>query len=109
MAEYSVCRRFSSDIRITPKVCSLMRMFGVTAERLRERSIAHKCRLEIREGDIVYISGPSGSGKSVLLRELEAQVDESQRINLNDIELPNKGAVIDYIEGDVTQALKLLS
>lgn len=110
MAKYNIHRRFASPmyIGVSPKVRSVMRMFGVTLERLRERSIEHKCNMDIKEGDVVYITGPSGAGKSVLLRELEAAVAGDEKINLNDIELPRGKAVIDFIDGDVLESLKLL-
>ncbi len=86
-----------------------MRMFGLTVERLSESATVHKCRLEINDGDIVYITGPSGSGKSVLLRELEKAVPVSEKINLDEIELPAEKSLVDFIEGDFLSALKLLS
>jgi len=84
-------------------------MFGLTMERLSESAITHKCRLAIRDGDIVYITGPSGVGKSVLLRELEKAVPVLERINLNEIELPAGKTLIDCIDGDFLSALRLLS
>ncbi len=86
-----------------------MRMFGLTVERLSESAVTYKCRLEINDGDIVYITGPSGVGKSVLLRELEKAVPVLERINLDEIELPVEKTLVDCIEGDFLSALKLLS
>ena len=68
--EYVVDKTFEWQGRITPKVGAVMRMFGVDVNRLAEASARHHCRVELRAGQIVYITGPSGSGKSVLLREL---------------------------------------
>ncbi len=84
-------------------------MFGLTADRLDKRSITHSCKLEINEGNIVYITGPSGTGKSVLLKELERSIPESDRVNLDRIELPNDRTLIDCIEGDFLTSLKTLS
>jgi ABC-type ATPase with predicted acetyltransferase domain len=84
-------------------------MFGLTINRLTERSVSHNCRLEIDKGDIVYITGPSGAGKSILLREMERAVPEADRINLNQIALPANKTVVDCIEGDFLTSLKWLS
>ncbi len=86
-----------------------MRMFGLTAQRLRDGQAVHNCTLTINDGDIVYITGPSGAGKSVLLREIEAKIDEDQRAGLNQIELSRDKALVDCIEGDFLAALRLLS
>jgi ABC-type glutathione transport system ATPase component len=75
-------------------------LFGLSIERLGQRAVTHKCRIEIEDGDIVYITGPSGSGKSVLLAELQKAVRPSERINLSGIELPGDRAVLDCIDGD---------
>lgn len=86
-----------------------MRMFGLTADRLAEAGCAIKCELEINDGDIVYIAGPSGAGKSVLMREMEKAIPLCERVNLNKITLPEDRAVIDCIDGDFVEGLKLLS
>jgi len=109
MGTYSVSRTFPREGQITEKAAAVMRMFGLTVERLRERGVRHSCSVEINAGDIVYITGPSGSGKSVLLRELERSVPSPDKVNLNEIRLPSDGAVIDSMEGDFLTGLKLLS
>lgn len=91
------------------KAAQVCRMFGLTTDRLAERSFTHSCKLEINEGDIVYITGPSGAGKSVLLKELERYISELDRVNLDQIELPTDKTLIDCIEGDFLTSLKTLS
>jgi ABC-type ATPase with predicted acetyltransferase domain len=84
-------------------------MFGLTKDRLAEKSFGISCQLQINSGDVVYITGPSGAGKSVLLRELEKKVPASDRINLDEIELAEDKTVIDCIDGDIVEGLGLLS
>ncbi|MHC4455978.1 MAG: ATP-binding cassette domain-containing protein [Planctomycetota bacterium] len=84
-------------------------MFGLSVDRLSEPIITVSCRLEVNPGDIVYITGPSGAGKSVLLKELEQTVAASERVNLEQIELPAEARVIDCIEGDLIASLRILS
>jgi len=84
-------------------------MFGLTADRLTERYRDHACRLEINAGDIVYITGASGTGKSVLLRELQECIPASDRINLAQIDLPSDKTLIDCVEGDLLSSLRFLS
>jgi ABC-type ATPase with predicted acetyltransferase domain len=93
---------------VTEKVAAVMRMFGLTVDRFDDSGVRHRCEIEVNSGDVVFISGPSGSGKSVILRELEKQVPASDRVNLHDIELPGDRAVIDCMEGDLLTGLRLL-
>jgi ABC-type ATPase with predicted acetyltransferase domain len=74
VAIYSISRSFTWQGRITEKVASVCRMFGLTTDRLGERRFTHECQLVIEAGDIVYLTGPSGAGKSVLLDELEESI-----------------------------------
>ena len=109
MPRYSVSKTFAWQGQISERAAAVMRMFGLTADRLTETSTTIDCRLEINNGDIVYITGPSGAGKSILLGELEKSVPASDKVNLNEIKLPDNKPVIDCIDGDFLQALKLLS
>ncbi len=109
MARYNVSRTFTWQGQITDKVAAVMRMFGLTVERLTAKAVSHNCIVQISAGDIVYITGPSGSGKSVLLKELEKSVSDSDKVNLSEIELPGDKTLIDCIEADLLESLRLLS
>ncbi len=109
MPTFSVSKSYPWRGKITEKVSQVCRMFGLTVERLAERTVSHNCTVEINAGNIVYITGPSGAGKSVLLRELEKCIPALDRINLNEVQLPADKTTIDCIEGDVLGGLRLLS
>ena len=96
-------------MEITDKVASVMRMFGLDAQRPAGEQNCYRCELEIETGDVVYITGPSGAGKSVLLKELENRIGADKSINLSQIELAEDRAVIDCVEGDFLTSLRLLS
>jgi ABC-type ATPase with predicted acetyltransferase domain len=109
MATYNISKSIKWQGTITDKVASVCRMFGLTTDRLTERCSTHECRLEIEAGDIIYLTGPSGAGKSVLLDELEKSICPSERVNLADIDLPDDKTLIDCIDGDLIDGLRLLS
>ncbi|HUV41148.1 MAG TPA: ATP-binding cassette domain-containing protein [Sedimentisphaerales bacterium] len=117
MPTYNVSKTFGRQGQISERSTSVMRMFGLTADRLTETSFTVNCQVQINDGDIVYITGPSGAGKSVLLKELEKSVPASDKMNLNEVKLPCDKSVIDCIDGstgspyngDFLQGLKLLS
>jgi len=111
MTEYEISKSIGWNGKITDRVAAVCRMFGLTARQLREHGLRHNCRLRIKAGDIVYITGPSGSGKSVLLKELQKHIPPAKRVNLDRIPLPADKAVIDLMPAnlEILQALKLLT
>jgi len=109
MATFSISRRIRWKGTMTDRVIDVCRMFGLTADRLTDRYCDHTCRLEINPGDIVYITGASGSGKSILFNELQQCIPGSDRIDLAQIDLPTDKTLIDCVEGDLLMGLRLLS
>ncbi len=109
MTTYNISKSFQWQGKITDKVAQVCRMFGLTADRFAERQVVHSCRLDINDGDVVFITGPSGAGKTVLLKELEKSFPASDRVNLAGLKLPSDKALIDCIEGDLLTGLRLLS
>ena len=107
---YSISKSFKWRGTITEKVAAVCRMFGLTIDRLKDNSVRHHCELEINEGDIVYITGPSGAGKTVLMRELQKLIPAGDSVNLEEIELPSDKTLVDCIDDDsLIGALRLLS
>lgn len=109
MSNYVIDKRFDSEVDRTSRVLEIAEAFGLGLDD-KEFVVFDKLNLEVNQGDIVYITGQSGSGKSVLLRELSAQmgaagmtVADIDKVELKPIPL------IDQIGEDVPQALNLLS
>ena len=109
MRTYNVEKKFRWGGPVTGKVTSVMKMFGLDLDRLRSNVVCHKCRINLKAGDICYITGASGAGKSVLLTELYKLAPADERLRLCDIELERGKALVDCIEGDFFEALRILS
>ena len=109
MAKYTISKRFPYQVSLSEKVISVMRMFGLTVDQLCEKAVKHQCSLKINDGDVVFITGPSGSGKSVLLQELERLFPLSEKLNLAEIETNGGKCVVDYVEGGFLEALRFLN
>ncbi|OQA01191.1 MAG: Fluoroquinolones export ATP-binding protein [Planctomycetes bacterium ADurb.Bin401] len=84
---------------VTQAVSSVMRAFGMTVQRLKNNAIVHHCEITISPGQICYITGPSGSGKSVILREFYKQCDDKNKINIEDITLEKDKTCVDCLGG----------
>lgn len=102
-------KRFDWNLPVTDKVADVLRAFGMTVQRLKNNVITHSCDIKLSPGDICYITGPSGSGKSVLLKEFYNTFNNNEKINIDDIPLPDNKTCVDCIEAGFLNTLKTLS
>jgi ABC-type ATPase with predicted acetyltransferase domain len=109
MTIYTINCGFNSSVERTPRVLEIAEAFGLgLAEKRFE--VYRDLKLEILPTDVVYINGQSGSGKSLLLRDLTRQMREEGRVvaDLNEVELDER-PVIDQLGKNTNDALYLLA
>mgnify|MGYP005856206697 CR=1 FL=1 len=109
MRVIEVFRRFGFEGVVSGRCGFVMKMFGLDADSVAERQRGHKVRFKIAEGDIVFITGPSGGGKSVVLNEIYKQFAGDEKISLNEIGIDEKRAVADCFEGGIVETLGILA
>ena len=102
-------KRFSSKVEQTDRVLEVAEAFGLGLED-RDFVIYDNLEIEAQPGDVIYINGQSGSGKSLVLRELASQLmDRGYKVaNLDDIQFENV-PLVDQIGKDTNDAIRLLS
>lgn len=108
MTTYIINKRFTTRVERSPRVLEVAEAFGIGLEE-KDFVVFDDLQLEIQPGDIVYITGQSGGGKSVLLRELQAQMEAQGKtvINLDNVPFEDK-PLIDQIGKDTNDAIRLL-
>ncbi|EOB4971250.1 ATP-binding cassette domain-containing protein [Vibrio fluvialis] len=102
--------RFSTSVDLTKRVLDVSEAFGLGLDE-KEFVVYDNLKLQTKQGDCIYITGQSGSGKSVLLRELARQYRHDYKLNvgiLDEVELEDK-PLIDQIGSSTEEACKLLS
>jgi ABC-type ATPase with predicted acetyltransferase domain len=109
MPEYRIEKTFARYGSLTDKCIAVMRMFGLTKERLGRIGFKCDCTISIEPGDIIYVTGPSGSGKTVILNELQKAIPSKYRINLSTIRIPKDRAAVDCIQADLIETLRYFS
>lgn len=106
---YIIDKRFTTRVERSDRILEVAEAFGIGLDD-KEFVIFDNLELEVRPGDIVYITGQSGSGKSLLLKDLERQMGERGKkvANLDHVEMDNTKALIDQIGKDTNDAIRLL-
>lgn len=106
--KYVINKSFQTRVQRSPRVLEIAESFGIGLED-KEFVVFDGLELDIEPGDVVYITGQSGGGKSVLLRELSAQMAGEGRsvVNLDTIEFKNE-PLIDQIGKDTNDGIRLM-
>lgn len=107
MPAYRLSKTFSSAVSPSEKVAQVAVMFGLGLDDGREITVLDDLELRIEPGQVVYVTGQSGSGKSVLLAELKKQVGEW--LDLGDLRIEMDRPLVDCFEGELKKALYYLS
>jgi ABC-type lipoprotein export system ATPase subunit len=81
--------------------------FGLEAESVSTHRVARAVELDVEPGMIVLFVGPSGSGKSSLLREAGRQLGDSAGW-LSPPEEPDDHALVDALGLEAREAMRLL-
>jgi hypothetical protein len=106
---YTIDKRFHTEVERSDRVLEIAEAFGLGLDD-KEFVVFDNQELEIQQGDVVYITGQSGSGKSTVLRELAVKMEKNglNVVNIDDVELLDK-PLIDQIGKNTSEALNILS
>lgn len=113
MARFVIDRAFTSSVERTPRVLELAEGFGLGLSD-KKFVIYDNLAIDIEQGDVVYITGQSGSGKSLLLKDLAIQMASPiglalNVVDLNQVPLDPDLPVIDQLGASTTDATHLLA
>jgi uncharacterized protein len=100
--------RFGSAVQRSPRVLDVSQAFGLELAD-HEFVIYDNLQFSTREGERVYITGQSGSGKSLILRAMQKHYEDAglQVANLNDVVLDDT-PIIEQLGEDTHEATRLL-
>jgi len=105
---YTINKSFRSTVTRSQRVLECAEAFGLGLEE-KDFTVYDNLRIEVRQGDVVYITGQSGSGKSLLLKELAAQIALTQDVaDIDKIELQDV-PLIDQVGKTTDEAIRILN
>jgi ABC-type ATPase with predicted acetyltransferase domain len=107
--KYEISQAFQTRVERSKRVLEVAEAFGLGLDE-KEFVVFERLPLEIEQGHVVYITGQSGSGKSILLKQLQRAMREAGQnvANLDEIQLPDV-PLVDQVGADTRTALELLS
>lgn len=109
MPLYRINISFKTSVQRSNRVLEIAETFGLGLSD----TVFHIFKdlpVEINQGEVVYITGQSGSGKSLLLKELSRQMKDQglKVVNMDDVVLEDK-PLIDQLGKNMAEAIELLS
>ncbi|MEQ0090205.1 ABC transporter [Klebsiella sp. GG_Kp143] len=110
MSKYVINVSFNTRVNKTIRTLEIAESFGLGLDE-KAWTLYDNLELDIERGDVVYVTGQSGSGKSVVLRELQRlMADVGQRVaSIDDFAFADDTSVIDQLGKTTSDALGLLS
>lgn len=110
MSKYVINVTFNTRVNKTIRTLEIAESFGLGLDE-KAWTLYDNLELDIERGDVVYVTGQSGSGKSVVLSELQRQMaDAGQRVaSIDDFVFADDTNVIDQLGKTTSDALGLLS
>jgi len=98
---------YETHTKITPRSLVVAEAFGLGIDEAQKFKVLD-AELKIGPREIVYITGDSGSGKSVLLRAIKADLGE-EAIDLSEVAVDMEKPLIETVGATVEEGLELLS
>jgi len=108
-----------TSVRPTPRVCQVAAMFGLGVDDQRTLDLIPPTDLTLSAGQVIFITGASGGGKTTLLRAVadqltdhpEARVIDFQQLPLVEGNRPpgEQPALVDALPGSLEDATRRLA
>jgi ABC-type transport system involved in cytochrome c biogenesis ATPase subunit/predicted N-acetyltransferase YhbS len=99
---------YETATEITPRTIGVAEAFGLGIDKHEKFVLYDNAQFKIGLTDVVYITGDSGSGKSVLLRQMKKDLGE-EALDMADIQVDPDKPLIDTIGKTFSEGLELLS
>ncbi len=105
-------RELATAVAPTPRVCRVAAMFGLGVDQRRTLELIPPTDLALRPGQLIFITGASGGGKSTLLRLIATGLagrDDVAVIDFDALALDTDAALIDALDAPLADAMRYLA
>lgn len=107
--KYVIDRAFETRVQRSDRVLEVAESFGIGLSD-KQFVIYSNLEVEVEQGDVVYLTGQSGSGKSLMLRDLAEKMALEGLSVVNIDQIPLKDCpLVDQIGSSTKEALELMN
>lgn len=99
---------FSTKAELTERTVAVCEAFGLGVDDAKHFVVFDDFSLDFHKGDLVYVTGDSGGGKSLLLKAFKRFFGD-EAIELSDVEIDPNEVLVEGVGGDVKEAIEVLS
>lgn len=99
---------FSTKTDVTERTMAVCEAFGLGVDEAKHFIVFDDFCLEFHKGDLIYVTGDSGGGKSLLLKAFERFFGD-EAIELSSLEIDENEILVEGVGKDVKEAIEILS
>ena len=100
---------YETKTDITDRTVEVAEAFGMGISDYQQHVLYDNVELKIGPTDIVYLTGDSGSGKSVLLKAVVGDLKPQEAVRMSDVEVDPDKPLIETVGKTTEEGLRLLS
>jgi DNA polymerase elongation subunit (family B)/ABC-type lipoprotein export system ATPase subunit len=104
---FNISHSFKTKAEITDRTIMVAEAFGLGIDDEKSFTIYDNVELKVKTGDIIYITGDSGSGKSWILNNVFAKMPNA--ISINDLKIDDNEVVVEGVGKNLNDALMKLN
>jgi ABC-type transport system involved in cytochrome c biogenesis ATPase subunit/GNAT superfamily N-acetyltransferase len=99
---------FSTKAEVTERTLAVCEAFGLGVDEAKRFVVFDDFSLDFHRSDLIYVTGDSGGGKTLLLRAFKDYFGD-EAIELSDLEIDPEETLIEGVGDDVREAIEILS
>jgi len=99
---------FSTQAEVTERTLAVCEAFGLGVDEAKHFLVFDDFSLDFRRGDLIYVTGDSGGGKTLLLKAFKDYFGD-EAIELSDLQVDPEETLIEGVGRDVKEAIEILS
>jgi ABC-type lipoprotein export system ATPase subunit/GNAT superfamily N-acetyltransferase len=99
---------FSTKAEVTKRTLAVCEAFGLGVDEAKRFVVFDNFSLDFRRGNLIYITGDSGGGKTLLLSAFRRFFGD-EAVALDDLGIDPEETLVEGVGEDVTEAIRVLS